>query len=163
MDYMFALEQMKWVDTNGRKLFKVKQSEKNTIQFEDIIRPFFFRICVAILSPKALPIKLNMILSKDCYFSSCTPLYWPLIPRPCEGIPSCFFPCSPITDECLPFPLALSHPLPSFFTSLQFSLFKFCIYPNVWRAVEHGIFLLQWKSCGQTNSESMILNSIIIF
>lgn len=63
----------------------------------------------------------------------------------------------------LVFPLAPSLPLSSFFTSPQFSLFKLCIYPHVWRAVEHGIFLLQWKSCGQTNLDSRILNSIIVF
>lgn len=133
-------------------------------------------MCVAILSPKALPVKLNMTLSKHHYLLSCissawplltlltpTPLYWSLTAWPREGIPSCFSPCSPITDERLSFPLAPSLPLSSFFTSPQFSLFKLCIYPHVWRAVEHGIFLLQWKSCGQTNLDSMILNSIIVF
>lgn len=91
------------------------------------------------------------------------PLYRPLTDWPSEGIPPCFS-LSPLTmAECLSLSMSSFSP----FTKLLYvpPVFFVQILYLSWfiRAGEHGIFLLQWKSSGQTDSDSIILNSITIF
>lgn len=157
MDYMLVPEKMKLIYTNGKKLFKFKQSEKTPFNQKILLGHCFQNVC-GYFEPQSSTCKIK--LSKHQYLPS-----WissahhspdPLLPWPMKeyelaspsALPSQIIDC----PFHYPFPLftKLLH-------VLQLSLLKFCMYPNIRRAVEHGQFLLQQKSCGQTNSDSTVL------
>lgn len=94
---------------NYSKLSKVKK--------QHLIRRYYwaiiFRMCVAILSPKALPVKLNMTLSKHQYLPSCISSAHhspdPLLPWPMKEYQPASLPALPSQiNDCpfhYPFPL----------------------------------------------------------